>query len=231
MQNDSKISTGFSNQSLYINMKRLSIFCAFALLGLWYPLHSTAQSQALQQLRLDIEKLAQLKIMLNNMYSGYAMLSKGYDNIREQAQAGFKLHKGFIDGLSAVSPAVKNSAMVAAILSLQSQIKQEYAGTINEIRQAGVFSTKELTDLGAAYETILARTAKNIDGLAQVTTAGRMQMSEAERICFLESLVDDMEKQLAALRNFTAQAKGLKALRQRLKKDNQQLREQYGIVK
>lgn len=201
---------------------------------LLFLLHSScvhAQSQALQQLRLDIEKLAQLKIMLNNMYSGYAMLSKGYDNIRTQAQSEFTLHKNFIDQLSTVSPAVKNSAMVAKIISLQGEIRQEYATAFNSIRQTGVFSTKEMMQLLDLYEQVVAKAAQNIDALMQITTADRMQMSEADRIFFLESLVSDMDNLLARLRNFTAQAKTTAALRTKIKKDNEQLRAQYGIVK
>lgn len=190
-----------------------------------------AQSQALQQLRLDIEKLAQLKTMLSNMYSGYSILANGYDNIRTQAQSGFNLHKNFIDQLSAVSPAVKNSSMIVSILSMQAEIGQEYRTTLNTIRQTGVFTARELNELTSAYNNIIAKTAQNLDALGQVTTAGRMQMSEADRIFFLETLVSDMEKQLGQLRNFTTQAKRTAAIRARLKKENEQLRSQYGIAK
>lgn len=213
-------------------MKRYNGWYVFVVLVLLFAVsvgRIRAQSQALQQLKLDIEKLAQLKTMLGNMHSGYSILSNGYDNIRAQAQSGFNLHKHFIDQLSAVSPAVKNSSMIRTILSLQSQIREEYSGTLRSIRQTGVFTTKELNELTAAYERIIAQAAQDLDALVQVTTAGRMQMSEADRIFFLERLASDMEKQLVSLRTFTTGAKRTAAIRARLKKDNEQLRSQYGI--
>ena len=61
-------------------------------------------SQLLTQLSLDIQKLSELKTILNDMYKSYTVLDKGYTDIKNIAQGNFSLHKAYLDGLMAVSP-------------------------------------------------------------------------------------------------------------------------------
>ncbi len=199
--------------------------------GLLFAVNSHSQTQALKQLELDIEKLAQLKSMLNNMYSGYTILSNGYDNIKNQSLASFTLHKNFIDALSQVSPAVKNAPSISAIVSIQAQIVSEYKTTYNTVKSSSSFTAKELDELTNVYNSILSQSSQNLAALQEVITAGKLQMTEADRLLIIESLRSDMEKQLLSLRNFTGQANQMSLLRARLKKDNNSLRNSYGITK
>ena len=66
-----------------------------------------AQSDEVQQLLLNIEKLAQFKKILKNMKNGYQIIFKGYTAVKDISQGNFNLHKTFLDGLMQVSPAVK----------------------------------------------------------------------------------------------------------------------------
>lgn len=199
--------------------------------SLVFVVNSHSQTQALKQLELDIEKLAQLKSMLNNMYSGYTILSNGYDNIKNQSLASFTLHKNFIDALSQVSPAVKNAPGIGAIVSLQSQIVSEYKTTYNTVKSSSGFTTKQLDELTNVYSRILSQSSQNLAALQEVITAGKLQMSEADRLLIIESLRTDMEKQLLTLRTFTGQTNQMSLLRARLKKENNSLRNSYGIAK
>ena len=67
------------------------------------------QSQEAKQLLLNVEKLAQLKLMLSHMKTGYQILEKGYTSIKNISQGNFNLHRDFLDGLLQVSPAVKHN--------------------------------------------------------------------------------------------------------------------------
>jgi hypothetical protein len=157
-----------------------------------------SQTQALEQLQLNIEKLAQLKLMLSNMYNTYSILSNGYNNIKNLSLDNFKLHKGFIDGLSNVSPAVRNATAVADILTTQAKIVSEYNATFKRVTADRLFTPAEVRQLTDAYSNILSKTSRNLDALQQVLTAKKLQMSEAERLEILHSLSLDMEKQLLA---------------------------------
>ena len=56
------------------------------------------QSQEAKQLLLNVEKLAQLKLMLSHMKTGYQILEKGYTSIKNISQGNFNLHRDFLDG-------------------------------------------------------------------------------------------------------------------------------------
>jgi hypothetical protein len=58
-----------------------------------------AQSDEVQQLLLNIEKLAQFKKILKNMKNGYQIIFKGYTAVKDTSQGNFNLHKTFLDGL------------------------------------------------------------------------------------------------------------------------------------
>jgi len=70
---------------------------------------SNAQSDEVQQLLLNVEKLAQFKKILKNMKDAYTIIFKGYTAVKDLSQGNFTLHKTFLDGLMEVSRAVKKS--------------------------------------------------------------------------------------------------------------------------
>jgi hypothetical protein len=208
-------------------MRKTIIAMLFALV----VVSGRTQTQALEQLQLNIEKLAQFKLMLTNMYNTYSILNNGYNNIKNISLDNFKLHKGFIDALSSISPAVKKSVAIAEILQTQALIAKEYRDTYNKVIAAKLFTPAEIRELENAYTNILSKTSRNLDALQKIITPNQLQMSEAERLDFLHSLSLDMEKQLLQLRTFTKQATTLVQFRNRSKKDGELLRNSYGIAK
>ena len=65
-------------------MKRKIVIGLFVLAGAVMPVIGRAQSlgQLIEQLALDYEKLAQLKGMLSDMYTGYKKVYAGYEEVR-----------------------------------------------------------------------------------------------------------------------------------------------------
>ena len=60
------------------------------------PTLVNAQSQEIAQLILNLEKLKQLEEILDNMYKGYKILTKGYNTIKNIAEGNFNLHQVFL---------------------------------------------------------------------------------------------------------------------------------------
>ena len=206
------------------------LFQLILLIGL-IPVQTTAQTQSLQQLQLDIEKLAQLKMMLNNMYSGYNILANGYNNIKNQSLDNFNLHKNYLGGLMSISQAVKNDPSVNAIVLMQSQMVSEYNATYKKVIGTGVFNSDELDYFNKGYARIKKQTDQSMADLQLLITPDRLQMNEAERLSAIEKVRADMETQLNGIRSFTKKVNTLSAMRLQLKKDNQNLRNNYGIPK
>lgn len=201
------------------------------IITLYFSINGGAQTQSLQQLQLDIEKLAQLKMMLNNMYNGYNMLVSGYSNIKDQSLANFNLHKNFLDGLVSISPAVRNDPAINEIFSIQSQITSAYNDTYQKINRTGLFNASELDYFNKGYAKITKQTDQNLSDLQLMIAHDKLQMNEAERLSAIQQIRADMETQLSAARSFTKKVNTLSALRVQMKKENETIRNSFGIQK
>src|SRR5436190_10875691 len=93
-----------------------------------------AQAQELEQLALDLEKLTQFKQILKDLEEGYKVLEGGYNTIKDISQGNFNLHKEFLDGLLAISPAVAKYKKIADIISMQLQLVKEYKSAFNRFK-------------------------------------------------------------------------------------------------
>src|SRR5580704_3714838 len=103
----------------------------FVIIFLLFAVKANAQSYELERLILDIQKLAQMKNILSDLYKGYEILNNGYNTIKSISQGNFNLHKAFLDGLLAVSPAVKKYQKVFDIINFEARIVSEHKSALS----------------------------------------------------------------------------------------------------
>lgn len=163
---------------------------------------SFAQSQEAQQLLLNWEKLTQFKKILQNMYEGYKIIHKGYTTVKNLSEGNFRLHKTFLDGLMEVSPAVKRYTRIADIINYQFRIVKEYKGAFNLFKADKSFTDKEIEYLGKIYANLVDHSAKKLEELSMVITAGKLRMSDDERLQAIDRIYASMEDQFAFLKEF-----------------------------
>jgi DNA repair ATPase RecN len=108
----------------------------------------SAQAEEIEQLLLNVEKLAQLKQILADLKKGYEIVSKGYTTIKNISEGNFNLHKTFLDGLLEVSPTVRNYKKVAGIINHQIAIVKEYKQAFSRFKEEGNFTPGEIDYLG-----------------------------------------------------------------------------------
>ena len=178
-------------------MKKVIIIVA-----LFTGLNVHGQSYELQRLILDIEKLAQLRNILKDMYTSYEILSTGYNTIKNISQGNFSLHQAFLDGLLEVSPAVKKYKRVADIIDYQVRIVSEYKAAYKRFKQDKNFNPAEITYLGSVYNNLFNESLKNLENLLDVITASKLRMSDDERLSAIDSIYGDTKDQWLFLRQF-----------------------------
>ncbi|MFZ1527636.1 MAG: TerB family tellurite resistance protein [Ferruginibacter sp.] len=161
-----------------------------------------AQSTEAQQLLLNVEKLAQLKKILSNMKKGYEIVSTGYNTIKDISQGNFNLHDAFLNALLQVSPTVKKYKRVADIISCQSQIVKEYRSAFNRFKSTNLFNSSEITYMEDVYKNLFNKSLQNLDELGMVLTAGKLRMSDDERIAAIDRIYKDISDKLVFLRSF-----------------------------
>ena len=181
-------------------MKKIA--CLYFIITILAIATTKAQVQELEQLALDIEKLAQLKSILTNMYKGYEILTKGYNTVKDLTEGNFNLHKVFLDGLLEVSPTVKKYKRIAEIINGQKVLVKEYKTAFSYFKNINVFEEGEIDYLSQVYGSLFNRSLKNIDELLMVITSNQLRMNDAERLKIIDRIYEDMQDKLSFLHDF-----------------------------
>jgi hypothetical protein len=202
---------------------------AMLLLMLFMPNKSVAQYQEMQQLILNIEKLAQFKQILSDMKKGYEILTGGYKVVKDMTQGNFTLHKIFLDGLMQVSPAVKNYKRVGDIINYQILLVKESKVAFKRFTNSKSFTENEITYFEKVYDNLLKESLRNLDELTIVITANKLRMSDDERLEAIDTIYLDMQEKLLFLRNFNASSNILAVQRAKERNDINALRGIYEL--
>lgn len=191
---------------------------------------AAAQAQELEQLTLDIEKLAQFKQILNDLKKGYQIVSTGYSTIKDLSQGNFNLHKTFLDGLMTVSPAVRKYSKVADIISDQVMIVREYKDAFSRYKQDGNFGADEIDYLGKVYNNLFKESLNDLDELTMVMTDSKLRMSDDERLEAIDRIHGNMNDKLLFLRHFNNNTTILAVQRARERNDAVTMKKIYGVT-
>jgi hypothetical protein len=185
--------------------------------------------QLAEQLVLDIQKLSELKSILSDLYKGYEIVDKGYTNIKNIVSGNFDLHKAFLDGLLAVSPAVKNYQKIADIINSQEEIIKEYTVAKRQFQGSGVFSPTEMNYISNVYGNLLNLSLNDLGELTKVLTASELRMSDYERLTTIDRIGKNMDDKLSFLRSFNSNTSVQALQRQRDLNDIGTVKSLYGI--
>lgn len=210
-------------------IKSLRRYGTTLFLVLCFAIKAQAQSDELQQLLLNIEKLTQFKAILSDMKKGYQIYQQGYSSISNLSKGNFNLHHIYLTGLMSVNPAVRNNPRVNQIISQQQDIIREYKRYASLFRQSGTFSLKELDYITNVYNQLVKQSDANIDDLASVTTAGQLRMSDDDRLRGIDRIYSSSSDQLQFLRSFNRQAVMLSLHRSKDLNDTRLLKRLYSL--
>lgn len=207
-------------------MKRSAIVL---LLFLFFAPGIYAQANETSQLVLNWQKLQQLRDILDNMYKGYEILTKGYNTIKDISEGNFKLHEVFLDGLFEVSPVVRDYKRIADIVKYQQALVKDYKRSWNRFKQDPNFTPDELRYIEKVYNHLFRQSLKNLDELIMATTASNLRMSDDERLQTIDRIFLDIEDKLAFLRHFNSGAQALAMQRAKERHDVETLRKLYAV--
>ncbi len=186
-----------------------------------------SQSQDLKQLELDIQKLAQLKSMLLEMYRGYTILDKGYSSIKDLTQGNYNLHKTYLDKLLDVSSTVKSDPKIESVMDEQIKIDAACHSSRQLITQSAVFNSSEKAAMNMLLQNIAARSSSLIEELQMITTPGVLRMNDAERTAAIARIEKAMNEKLLTVRQQQKNIESLNWLRNKQLSETQKLKSLY----
>lgn len=211
-------------------MKKRLFALLLILAGVASTFRVSAQSDELEQLALNIEKLSQFKQILSDLKKGYQIVSTGYNTIKNISEGNFDLHKTFLDALMQVSPTVKNYKRIADIINYQIILVKEYKTAFNRFKKDNNFNSQELEYLGRVYDNLFKQSLKNLDDLTTVITANKFRMSEDERLKAIDNIFTEMQDKVMFLRHFNNNTTILALQRAKERNDAATIRNIYGIT-
>lgn len=194
-------------------MKRLFI-CAilgFSLFG--FPSVGQAQDDEIQQLLLNVQKLEQLKNMLQNMKDKYQILNQGYRQVKDLTEGNFRLHEVFLNRLVQVNPKVKSYHRVAEIIQLQIQMVQAISASKQQFRFHDLLDESELNQVFRVYSSFSSSSLKNLEELTLLLTDGELQMDDWERLQGIDRVYESMRSLSSGLGRYHVSLQGLTELR------------------
>lgn len=211
-------------------MKKLfTILVLGAVCFVMRPEKAAAQADEAAQLLLNVEKLAQFKQILSDLKKGYEVVSTGYSSIKDLSEGNFNLHKTFLDALMEVSSAVRKYKKVSDIIETQITLVKEYKAAGNRFRSGGKFTVQELDYIGSVYDRLFNESTRNLEDLTTVVTAGKLRMSDDERIKEIDRIDAEMKDKLSFLRVFNGNNSVLALQRQKEQNDASAMKRIYGI--
>jgi hypothetical protein len=200
-------------------MKKCILIFSFSFLFLGKPCFSFSQAQEIAQLLLDVEKLTQFKQILSDLKEGYEILSNGYNSIKNISKGNFNLHETFLNGLLEISPAVQKYERIADIIQYQLRIVKEYKAAFNQFKSDKHFTTDEIDYMGNVYGHLFDESVKSVNDLITVITAGKLRMSDDERLNAIDHIWGEVQNQYAFLQDFNNGAALLSLQRQKDEQD------------
>jgi hypothetical protein len=204
--------------------------CVWILLSLFFlSSKSFSQTQAIQQLLLDVEKLTQLKSILTELKEGYQIVSNGYTNIKNISEGNFNLHDIFLESLLEVSPAVKNYGRIKDIIDAQLTLVKEYKNALKQFKESGEFSIDDIDYLEKVYANLFNHSLDNLQTMIMVITAGKLRMSDDERINSIDAVWKEVSQELTFLRHFNNEARILCLQRAKDKNDFSTMEQLYDV--
>lgn len=188
----------------------------------WFNQKQTQKKYLLQQ-------IAALQIYIGYARKGYDIAKDGLNTIGGFTGGEFNLHTDYFNSLKSVNPEVRRYVKVTEIIALQVKIIQIYNRTYRQFNSSDAFSGDELAYIGRVFGRLLDDCDRTLDELITITTDGKLEMKDDERMERIDRLYLDMQDKFTFSWSFSNDAKSLAASRLREKTDVKTSRVLQGI--
>lgn len=176
-----------------------------------------------------IQQIAALQVYIGYAKKGYTIAKEGLTTIGGFTRGEFILHTDYFNSLKSVNPEIKRYARVADIVALQLKIVQNYNRTYRRLNGSDALSNDELAYIRRVFSRLLDDCDKTLDELITITTDGKMEMKDDERMKRIDMLYLDMQDKFTFSQSFSNDAVSLAASRLKEKIDVRTSRVLHGI--
>lgn len=176
-------------------MKAASILIIFCLVAAPAAAQTADEwlNQKATQKKYLLQQIAALQVYIGYAKKGYNIVTSGVNTIRNIKNGDLNLHRDFFNSLKNVNPAIRRYAKVADIIAYQVKIIKQTKGTLQQIRETKQFTETELDYCKQVFDNLLDECMKTVEELILVTTSGKLEMKDDERLKRIDRLYADVQ--------------------------------------
>lgn len=145
--------------------------------------------------RNTIQQIALLKTYGAYLTEGYKIVNKAITTVNDLKNGEFNLHRDFFRSLANINPKIARYARVGDILASQTIILNDCRKSLKEFRSSGWFSDKELEVMSTVFGNLMAQSTRNLSLLKDISTDGRLELTDDERIRRIDALWEQSQQQ------------------------------------
>jgi hypothetical protein len=185
--------------------------------------------QKATQRKYLIEQIAALKAYAIVLKKGYDVSKKGLATIGGIKNGDFNLHSTYFNSLKAVNPEISKYPHGKDIITIQRDISSLSAKSKSAASNSGHFNSDELSYISSVYDRLSKDCLQTLGGLEAVTTPGKLEMKDDERIGRIDKLYAESLDQLHFAKSFSGNVQIMIVQKNKEAKDLETLRRMYGI--
>lgn len=214
---------------LYVMKNRIFfLFILLITIGTKAQAQTTAEwlQQKKTQKKYLMQQIAALQMQLGYVKKGYSIAKDGLNLIGDLKEGEFDLHKDYFNSLKTVNPRIRHYSKIADIVSLQVEIVKTYKNTL---KFSEGLTPGEIRFAGKKFELLLNNTSDILNELLTVTSDGKLEMKDDERIKNIDKLYNAMLENAGYAKKFSNEIKGIQVTRKQEKIDIQTSHKLHGI--
>ena len=190
-----------------------------------------AIKKAIKAIDLRIQRLQNKTIWLQNAQKEIEnTLSKlKLDEISGWVEKQRDLFRDYYDELMKVKAAISYYKRIREVTEKQIRLVEEYQRIWPALQQDEHFNAEELEYMQKAYSGIIAESLENMEQIALILESFTLQMSDADRLEFINAAADSIDQNYDDLMRFNRQNVMLSLQRAKTKHDVDRLRLIYGM--
>lgn len=186
-------------------MKKIAIVILLACLsqGASAQLFDEWFRQKKTRLKYLAEQIAALKVYGSYLKKGYDISKKGLTVIGDLKDGDMAQHRLYFSSLKDVNPQISKYPAREAIISMQQAIQKVISKAKGSATSSGVFTDDELHYIAKVFEKVNADCQGTLKQLSDVTTAGKVEMKDDERLTYIDTLYVETKSQYSFVKGFS----------------------------
>ncbi len=204
--------------------------------------HAQAQTGILEIIKAGVKKVIQAVDLRIQRLQNETIWLQNAQKVLENKMSELKLtqigdwvekqktlYADYFDELWKVKSAISTYQSVKLIIQKQLQLVNEYSKAFSLSRQDKNFTAEEIDFMQNVYDGILAESVKNLEQVQLVINAFATQMSDGNRLEIIKTASDNMEQNMADLRQFNQENIKVSLQRAKERNDIDAVKKLYGL--